>query len=130
MSHPLSGLRLVATLPPRDWFGGVDHARARDQIAALTKLGASVYEFDVASMYMPDRSQLQAQIEGIRAFKPDAVIGTPHAGYAVQGGMANVESGRPCNIFFDQLFEVMIDQRALHVRFFCNVSYRETGIFF
>ena len=103
MSRPLSGLRLVVTLPPRDWFGGVDHARARDQIAALTKLGASVYEFDVASMYMPDRSQLQAQIEGIRAFKPDAVIGTPHAGYAVQGGMANVESGRPFNIFFDQL---------------------------
>jgi len=101
--RPLFGLRLVATLPPREWFGGVDFARARDQVAALIELGASVYEFDVTAVYAPDRSEFQAQIDGIRAFKPDAVIGTPHAGYAVQSVTTNTETGRPRNIFFDQL---------------------------
>src|SRR3954447_19744585 len=83
----LLGLRFVVTLPPAEWFGGVDLARARDQVIALRKLGAEVHEFDTTSVYATGQPRLHSLIDQIRAFGPDAVIGTPHAGYAVQGGM-------------------------------------------
>jgi hypothetical protein len=107
MRQPFSALRLVVTVPPPEWFGGVDHARARDQIDALIELGARVYEFGTAAAYAQDSRQLQSQIEDIRVFRPDAVIGTPHAGYAVQGGMVDFDlrpgGERPRNLFLDEL---------------------------
>jgi hypothetical protein len=104
--RPLAKLRLVATLPPRRFFGGNNLLRAHDQIAALKTLGATVYEFDTEAVYTNNQSEIKRQREAIIAFHADAVVGTPHAGYVVQGGMIAKPAGstRRCrNIFFDDL---------------------------
>jgi hypothetical protein len=99
---PLHGLRLVATLPPGQFFGGNNLLRARAQIAALRSLGAAVYEFDTQAVYANDRATVQRQASEIVEFRPDAAIGTPHAGYVVQGGMCDRPAGRR-NLFIDEL---------------------------
>src|SRR5262245_29075178 len=103
----LSGLRLIATMPPAPYFGGLDRRRAKDQVDALRGLGARVYEFETDAVYRGDRIALQRQIEEIRSFAPHAVIGTPQGGYAVQGGiMPNngaLAHGSPKNLFLDVL---------------------------
>jgi hypothetical protein len=103
----LSGLRLVVTMPPIEFFGGLDRRRAKDHAAALRTLGASVYEFETAAVYRNDRPALQRQIEDIRTFSPDGVVGTQHGGYAIQGGMMYEpdSSAResPKNLFLDVL---------------------------
>ena len=83
-SLPLSGLRLAVTLPPAHFFSGCDLAIARDHVFALQQLGAAVYEFDTTPAYMRLKSDLGKQLDDLRRFRPDAVIGAPHAGYAVQ----------------------------------------------
>jgi hypothetical protein len=103
---PLSGLRLVVTLPPPQFFGGLDRRRADDHAAALRALGASVYEFSTEAVYRNDKAALARQIAEIRAFVPDTVIGTQHAGYAIQGGMiADPDGGEGTNrnLFLDIL---------------------------
>jgi hypothetical protein len=102
----LSGLRLVVTLPPPGFFGGLDRRRADDHAAALRALGASVYEFKTEAVYWKDRAALESQIADIKAFAPDAVIGTQHAGYAIQGGTADDPDrpeSEPRNLFLDVL---------------------------
>jgi hypothetical protein len=97
----------VVTLPPPGFFGGLDRRRADDHAAALRALGASVYEFKTEAIYSNDRAMLEHEIADIRTFAPDAVIGTQHAGYAIQGGMIDqpdLASGRPSrNLFLDVL---------------------------
>ena len=83
-SLPLSGLRLAVTLPPAHFFSGCDLAIARDHVFALRQLGAVVYEFDTTHAYMGSKSELRTQLDDLRSFQPDAAIGAPHAGYAVQ----------------------------------------------
>jgi hypothetical protein len=83
-SQPLSGLRLAVTLPPAHFFSGCDLAIARDHVFALRQLGAVVYEFDTTHAYMGSKSELRTQLDDLRSFQPDAAIGAPHAGYAVQ----------------------------------------------
>ena len=102
---PLLGLRLVVTLPPPGFFGGLDRRRADDHAAALRALGASVYEFKTEAVYWKNRAAVESQIADIEAFEPDAVIGTQHAGYAIQGGtIDDAASGEaPCNLFLDVL---------------------------
>jgi hypothetical protein len=110
----LAGLRLVATLPPRRFFGANNLARAIDQIAALRNLGAAVYEFDTEAVYANDLSKIEQQKNDIRAFRADAVIGTPHAGYVVQGGML-----RPSAISLRQVRRnLFIDELDLPVLLF------------
>jgi hypothetical protein len=103
----LAGLRLVVTLPPKPYFGGLDRRRAEDHADALRSLGATIYEFKTEAVYCNDRSTLQRQIEDIRAFAPDAVIGTQHSGYAIQGGMMPDDGptsyGQSRNLFLDVL---------------------------
>lgn len=102
----LAGLRLVVTLPPPGFFGGLDRRRADDHAAALRALGASVYEFKTEAVYWKDRAALESQISDIRTFAPDAVIGTQHAGYAIQGGMIDDPdrpAAEPRNLFLDVL---------------------------
>ena len=103
---PLANLRLVATLPPRHFFGGNNLLRAHDQIAALKTLGATVYEFDTEAVYTNNQSEIERQTDAIVAFHADAVVGTPHAGYVMQGGMT-ARPGDPTrryrNIFLDDL---------------------------
>jgi hypothetical protein len=101
----LSGLRLVVTMPPTEFFGGLDRRRAMDQAAALRALGATVYEFETEAVYLNAQSRLQHQIDEIREFAADAVIGAQHGGYAIQGGMipapGSSEEEPSKNLFLD-----------------------------
>ena len=58
---PLAKLRLVATLPPKRFFGGNNLIRARDQIAALKDLGAAVNEFDTEPVYARNNAEIDRQ---------------------------------------------------------------------
>lgn len=102
---PLAHCRLVATLPPKSFFGGNNLLRGLDHVEALKALGAAVYTFDTNAVYTGDRAEIERQKSEIIDFRPDAVIGTPHAGYVVQGGMIAPASarGRPRNLFLDDL---------------------------
>jgi MoaA/NifB/PqqE/SkfB family radical SAM enzyme len=103
----LSGLRLVATLPPKHFFGGNNLRRAREQIAALRNLGAVVYEFDTAAVYYNDWPKIDQQQREIIEFRPDAAISTPHAGFVIQGcalpDPADLPTRRARNLFIDEL---------------------------
>ena len=100
----LARLRLIATLPPPQHFAGCALDIARDRIAALRALGATVREFDTSAFYADDRATLQPQIDDLRSFQADAVIGMPNAGYAVE---IVVRDGSPegevRNLFLDVL---------------------------
>jgi hypothetical protein len=101
---PLSEFRLVVTLPPSGFFGGLDRRRADDQVMALQALGATVYAFETRAIYAKDYAEVDRQIAEIKEFKPDAVIGAQHAGYAIQGGMIQDPDGALIqNLFLDVL---------------------------
>ena len=106
-SRPLSGLRFVVTLPPAHFFSGCDLAIARDHVVALRELGAAVYEFDTAPSYAKKSAELQQQVDDLQRFRADAVIGAPHAGYAIQA-FTSFSGGQdpdaiPRNLFLDDL---------------------------
>jgi Glycosyl transferases group 1 len=96
---------VVVTPPPPHFFGGLDRRRADDHAAVLRKLGAEVHEFSTEAVYRNDKAALARQIAEIHAFAPDVVIGTPHGGYAIQGGMiADPDrDGENRNLFLDIL---------------------------
>ena len=97
----LSGLRLVATLPPVEHFWGANAAITRVQLSALRELGATVYEFDTSPFYRSDHNALQSQVSAVKDFQPDAVIALPTAGYAAE---VMVEDGAIArNLFLDIL---------------------------
>ena len=103
-SRPLAGLRLIVTMPPSGFFGGVERRRAIDQARALRQIGAKLYPFETSLVYRDDRLALQDEVAKMRAFGADAVIGAQHAGYALQGGMvANGPHGGLTNLFLDVL---------------------------
>ncbi|SEC60069.1 Glycosyl transferases group 1 [Rhizobiales bacterium GAS191] len=100
-ASPISGLRLVATMPPALHFNGVAFEIARNQVDILRQLGASVYGFDTSPFYKNDLITLQSQIDDVRTFKPHAVLSLPSAGYAVEIVMDDGEA--PRNVFLDIL---------------------------
>jgi len=99
---PLAKSRLVATLPPANFFGGNNLRRAQYQIAALRRLGAAVYEFDTAAIYFSDHPAIERQKDEIQSFNADAVVSTPNASYVVQGGLIT-ENDSSRNLFLDDL---------------------------
>jgi Glycosyl transferases group 1 len=98
---PLSGLRVVATLPPKHFFGGNNLVRAREHCDALRNLGAAVYEFDTAAVYAGDLSKIDQQKRDIIEFRPDVAVSTPNAGYVMQGCLFTDLDRR--NLFIDEL---------------------------
>lgn len=102
MTNSLSGLRLAITLPPSQYFGGIDRVRACDTAAALRRLEAVVFEFETDAAYRDDRTTVAQQSEDLRAFRADAVIAASQAGYALEA--FSVEGRDPwSNIFLDLL---------------------------
>jgi hypothetical protein len=103
---PLSGLRLAVTMPPSSYFGGCDLAIARDHVFALRGLGAVVYELDTTPAYQGDDPTLRRQLDDLRDFRPDAAIGAPHGGYAIQPFTSYRDPEQPetpNNLFLDRL---------------------------
>ena len=104
-SRPLSGLRLVITLPPKQIFGGWDLSRAREHAKALRRLGAVVYELDTTAFYYGNLAEIEQQQRHVIEFRPDAAIATPHAGYLLEGArLARGEfpENRARNLFMDE----------------------------
>jgi hypothetical protein len=89
MRDALAGLRLAITIPPQHFFGGVDNTRASDTSAALCRLGAIVFEFETDAAYRGDEGALRSQFDGLRAFRPDALIAASQAGYVLQAGQSD-----------------------------------------
>jgi hypothetical protein len=102
VTNSLSGLRLAITLPPVQYFGGIDRVRARDTAVALRALGAVVFEFETDAAYRGDRAMVAQQIEDLRAFRADAVVAACQAGYAFEALWPD-DRDRWGNIFLDLL---------------------------
>lgn len=83
MSLPLSGLRLVATMPPHPWFGGVDYNFAVEMTGELRALGAEVFEVDVAGFTTQNDVYMQDVVQAIRTFRPDVAVALPNSLYAL-----------------------------------------------
>lgn len=104
-STPLSGLRLVTTLPPKRIFGGWDLSRAREHSDGLRHLGATVYELDTTAFFDGNLPAIKQQQSNIIEFRPDAAIATPHAGYLLEGArLARGAFPEKCarNLFLDE----------------------------
>ena len=83
MEYPLKGLKVVATIPPHTWFGGVDYNFAIEMAGQLRELGAAVFDLDTGGFIVRNELQIVQAIEALRSFKPDVVISLPNAGYAL-----------------------------------------------
>src|SRR5579871_5893497 len=98
MSGPLDGLRIVATLPPHPWFGGIDYNFAIEMIEELRTLGASVFDLHVGSLITQNDVYIQNSIDALKSFRPDVAISLHNALYALQCNTLKHE-----NIFKDIL---------------------------
>ncbi len=81
MPGPLSGLRIVTTLPPHSWFGGVDYDFAVEMTCELRDLGATVRELDVAGFISRNDLYIHDTIQTLKSFRPDVAISLPNALY-------------------------------------------------
>jgi hypothetical protein len=83
MSGPLNGLRIVTTMPPHTWFGGIDYNFAVEMAQELRDLGATVLDLDVASFITQNEVYIQDSIQALKSFHPDVVLPLPNSLYAL-----------------------------------------------
>ena len=79
---PLAGLRLIATMPPYNWFGGIDYNFAVEMAEELRLLGAEVFDLHVGAFNMQNEIYIRDAIQALKAFRPDVAIALPNALYA------------------------------------------------
>jgi hypothetical protein len=84
VSGPLSGLRIVATMPPHPWFGGIDYNFAVEMSEELRALGADVFDLHVGSFIIQNDVYIRDTIQALKAFHPHVAISLPNALYALQ----------------------------------------------
>jgi len=102
VTKPLSRLRLAITLPPPNYFGGIDRMRASDTATVLRALGAVVFEFETDAAYRGDSAAVAQQVADLSAFRADAVVTASQAGYALEP-FSPAYSDQRSNVFLDQL---------------------------
>ena len=83
MPGPLAGLRIVVTIPPHVWFGGVDYDFAIEMSEELRTLGAEVFDLDIAGFHSGNANYIAGAIEGLKSFRPDVALPLPNALYAL-----------------------------------------------
>ncbi len=83
MERPLEGLRIVATVPPHTWFGGVDFNFAVEMAGELRELGATVFDLDTGGFHAGNTFYIENVIAKLKSFRPDAAISLPNAEYAL-----------------------------------------------
>jgi Glycosyl transferases group 1 len=98
MNGPLHGLRVVTTMPPHPWFGGIDYNFAVEMSDELRALGANVFDLHVGSIIAQNEVYIRDSIQALRSFRPDVAISLPNALYALLCGTPKHE-----NIFKDIL---------------------------
>ncbi len=83
MPRPLAGLRIIATMPPYTWFGGVDFNFAVEMVEELRDLGAIVLDLDTSGFVTGNELYIEGAIAASKAFHPEVAISLPNAGYAL-----------------------------------------------
>jgi hypothetical protein len=93
----MSSARVVVTIPPRHWYGGLDRRAAFAIIQQLQqRFGSIFYQFDTTPFISRDTYEQQNAIANLRSYKPHLAISLSNAIYglacAVEGdrGSANV----------------------------------------
>src|SRR5579862_2912170 len=80
---PLQGLRIVTTIPPHPWFGGIDYNFAIEMSEELRLLGAEVFEVHIGSFITNNDIYIRDSIQALRAFRPQVALPVPNALYAL-----------------------------------------------
>ncbi|HEY1495730.1 MAG TPA: glycosyltransferase [Candidatus Solibacter sp.] len=83
MPGPLTGLRIVVTIPPHVWFGGVDYDFAVEMSEELRTLGAEVFDLEIAGFHSGNANYIAVVLEALKAFRPDVALPLPNALYAL-----------------------------------------------
>ena len=83
MQRPLAGLRVVVTMPPHTWFGGVDFNFAVEMAQELRDLGATVFDLDTGGFIVRNELYIDGAVEALKSFRPDVAVSLPNAGYAL-----------------------------------------------
>jgi len=96
--RPLAGLRIVVTIPPYAWFGGVDFNFATEMSEELRTLGAEVFDLDLYGFIAGNELGMEQAVAALKTFDPDVAISLPNAGYAL---LARTPRGQ--NVFRDVL---------------------------
>lgn len=81
MNPPLAGMRIVVTLPPHTWFGGVDYNFAVEMRDELRDLGATIFDLDVAAFISRNEVYIRDCVGAIKSFRPDVAVSLPNALY-------------------------------------------------
>jgi len=80
---PLKGLRIVTTIPPHPWFGGIDYNFAIEMTEELRLLGAEVFELHIGSFITNNEIYIRDSIQALKAFRPKVALPVPNALYAL-----------------------------------------------
>lgn len=80
---PLKGLRIVTTIPPHPWFGGIDYNFAIEMAEELRLLGAEVFELHIGSFVTNNEIYIRDSIQALKAFRPKVALPVPNALYAL-----------------------------------------------
>jgi Glycosyl transferases group 1 len=83
MPDPLHGLRIVTTMPPHTWFGGVDYNFAVEMSEELRMLGAEVMALDVAAFNCRNEAYTKDIIASLKTFRPNLAMALPNALYSL-----------------------------------------------
>jgi hypothetical protein len=83
MPGPLHGLRIVTTMPPHTWFGGVDYNFAVEMSEELRAQGAEVMVLDVAAFNCRNEVYVKDIISSLKTFRPDLALALPNALYSL-----------------------------------------------
>ncbi|MBZ5580595.1 MAG: glycosyltransferase [Acidobacteriia bacterium] len=83
MQPPLHGLRIVATIPPHTWFGGVDFNFAIEMADELRRLGATVFDLHTAGFITRNELYIDQALEALKSFRPEVAVSLPNAGYGL-----------------------------------------------
>ena len=79
----LSSARIVATIAPRQWFGGLDRRTSFSLMQNLQdRFGTTFYQFDSTPFIVGDTQKQQQAIADLRAFKPHLAISLANASLA------------------------------------------------
>jgi hypothetical protein len=98
----LSSARIVATIAPRQWFGGLDRRTSFALLENLqTRFGTTFYQFDSTPFTAGDTQKQQQAIADLRAFKPHLAISLANASYGLT--CAVKRSNGSANVFTDIL---------------------------
>jgi Glycosyl transferases group 1 len=80
---PLKGLRIVTTIPPHSWFGGIDYNFAVEMAEELRTLGAEVFELNIGSFITNNDIYIRDSIQALKSFRPKVALPVPNALYAL-----------------------------------------------